>query len=627
MEVPLPIKFTLRLVGGERIEFTSNLLQYFELFGLIVEDAVGYDETSREHVFIEAPTFQLEKPLWLFIRDVYTEHDEIYGAEEGPTVPIQHDQSRHIRAIQLYDLYRLLRILNYYGAPLMLDFVARQLLSRLILIPRTDLFLAHPRVEPQSEKQLEKYLFQPIEWLAKPYHLRRLDLHHIFETYVQTHDIIEYMERTFFPHTTHVLASSMTGSLLVMTQRGLYGFGNNHSGELGLGAFEQSNEWRKIPVENPISVWMGVEHSMVLTVAGLMVFGSNKYGQLGIRVEEEKKEDEVIRLPRQLPIYGVLSAACGAHHTLIHTSHGVYACGRGHNGQLGIGLRMVVREPKEVAFKGKAVAVACGSHFSLILDDAGQVFGFGANQMGQLAQDPKAFPYFSVPMKLEVPERAIMTAISGGDQHTLFLGNKGEVYAVGSNQYGQLGLGIVKRGTVMRLQRITTLRTPIVAICACQTWSLFIDAHGDVYGCGENGAGQLGLGLSDSEERWLPVKIPLERDNQKVLSVAGGLQYSVFLTCEALFIAGPHPPNMAHPPPKRFALQIVTEPICPTLVVANADEQEEGEPKSKKQRSLSCHYCGCSDESRLGYHTASQRLFCMKDGGDCFAKYNTIPIL
>lgn len=91
-------------------------------------------------------------------------------------------------------------------------------------------------------------------------------------------------------------------------------------------------------------------------------------------------------------------------------------------------------------------------------------------------------------------------AVACGRSHTLMLTVNGDVYACGDNTYGQLGVGASYPQAVTPY-RITTLSN-IVAIAAGNHHSLFLSDRGVVRACGRNDSGQ--LGLEDTTHRFLP---------------------------------------------------------------------------------------------------------------------------
>ena len=88
-----------------------------------------------------------------------------------------------------------------------------------------------------------------------------------------------------------------------------------------------------------------------------------------------------------------------------------------------------------------------------------------------------------------------IVAVGGGwENYSVFLDNAGNIYTCGNNQFGQLGLGDTEdRHTPQKVNNIP----PMSCISCCNTaWGYLqiVDEAGRVWSCGRNDFGQLGLG-------------------------------------------------------------------------------------------------------------------------------------
>ena len=148
------------------------------------------------------------------------------------------------------------------------------------------------------------------------------------------------------------------------------------------------------------------------------------------------------------------AVAAGNNHLLVLTTHGnVYAWGAGEQGQLG---RKVLERrkihgtvPEKIVLGSrsrKAVVIGAGGYASFAVDDKGNVWAWGLNNMGQTGTGQSDDPEVQRPQKVEkvsasaLGDGETVVEIAGGEHHTLFLTSKGNVYACGRSEGGQLGL-------------------------------------------------------------------------------------------------------------------------------------------------------------------------------------------
>jgi len=96
-----------------------------------------------------------------------------------------------------------------------------------------------------------------------------------------------------------------------------------------------------------------------------------------------------------------------------------------------------------------AVAVACGSFHFALLDEIGRVITWGAsNEFGQVGHGeekqglgrqlpkPLKFPQYNV-----FPRQMRIRQVACGSTHTAFVSDTGELFSCGANDHGQLGIG------------------------------------------------------------------------------------------------------------------------------------------------------------------------------------------
>ncbi|XP_012283893.1 probable E3 ubiquitin-protein ligase HERC4 isoform X2 [Orussus abietinus] len=273
---------------------------------------------------------------------------------------------------------------------------------------------------------------------------------------------------------------------------------------------------------------LSVAKSTLSRDKNMFCWGSAIHGELGLG----GIEDDNILLPRQVDFKKareIVQIACGENYTIVVIQDGeIYSCGNNDYGQLGHDkprkrLQMIDSIPGNI-FKN----AACGSSHTVAVNEWGQLFSWGCNSEGQLGQDSTKNAEF-IPRMVRTLGTSIVVQISCGLNHTLALTNNGDLYAWGSNNDGQLGLGPdIKKET--KPKHIQSLATVPIAFIACGGYhSIAVSKSGAVFAWGKNSFGQ--LGLNDTVNRSHPVHLRTMR-NSKVCYVACGEDFSVFLTMD-----------------------------------------------------------------------------------------------
>ncbi|XP_047452014.1 secretion-regulating guanine nucleotide exchange factor isoform X2 [Mugil cephalus] len=150
---------------------------------------------------------------------------------------------------------------------------------------------------------------------------------------------------------------------------------------------------------------------------------------------------------------------------------------------------------------------------------------WGANSYGQLGQghvEDQPGPRLSDSAALQ--NREVRT-ISGGGGHTVIITESGEVFACGQNNKGQLGLGHIADISTLQLCPISNQRVTNVA-CGWDFTLLLTDC-GQLLACGSNAFGQLGVGPAVTHSANL---LAVEGLKEPVVSVAAGLRHSLAVT-------------------------------------------------------------------------------------------------
>jgi alpha-tubulin suppressor-like RCC1 family protein len=103
-----------------------------------------------------------------------------------------------------------------------------------------------------------------------------------------------------------------------------------------------------------ISIHCGSYHTIIYKEDGIFVFGHNTSGQLGLG-------DDINRtVPTKLDFNcDIISIHCGSYHTIFNTTDGIYVCGQNICGQLGLGDNIKRNVPTKLSFD-HIISIHCG---------------------------------------------------------------------------------------------------------------------------------------------------------------------------------------------------------------------------------------------------------------------------
>lgn len=158
-----------------------------------------------------------------------------------------------------------------------------------------------------------------------------------------------------------------------------------------------------------------------------------------------------------------------------------------------------------------ASGFGAGYQHLLYLKSDRSLWGVGSDQYGQLGLG-SVISYRTQPTRIATD---VITA-TGGFQHTLFLKSDGTLWAMGYNFYGQLGNGTTSARSIPE-----QIASNVTAIAAGAHHSLFIKSDGTLWAMGNN-SGQLGDGTAVA--RATPVQVA-----SGVRAAAAGASHSLFL--------------------------------------------------------------------------------------------------
>lgn len=184
-------------------------------------------------------------------------------------------------------------------------------------------------------------------------------------------------------------------TLVIKADGTLWSWGNNNSGQLGLGStaseFTTPQQVTAVSTNNWISLAVagGGAHALGITSNGnIYSWGANNHHQLGDGTTNPHNAPIQIAYFQTSSLNG-LTVYCGSFHSLAIVNNGdIYAWGENSNGQLGLGDNTFRSTPAPVLSQSKVISIGCGfNHTSLIKSDRTLVCSAGLNNAGQLGNN------------------------------------------------------------------------------------------------------------------------------------------------------------------------------------------------------------------------------------------------
>ena len=297
------------------------------------------------------------------------------------------------------------------------------------------------------------------------------------------------------------VATGPSGSLVVaIKQNGtLWQWGDNEQYYLG-----NSPTLTLVPTEvgtdtDWTHVAVGHDYVIALKSAGtLWAMGDGDYGVLGLGDDSAALTFQQVGSDTDWA-----SVACGMYHTAAIKQNGtLWTWGHNDCGQLGYSTSPAVEwdVPRQVGSATDWLSVACGSSHTLAITGAGALWAWGDNYAGQIGQGDAAnlggTVRYGAPVRVGADSDWVMA--DGGEWHSIALKSNGTLWGWGDNGYGQLGVGLQSH---IIGQSDTTTPTQIdpgtdwsTVTCGALFSLAAKAADGSFFAWGDNGYGQIGVG-------------------------------------------------------------------------------------------------------------------------------------
>ena len=293
-------------------------------------------------------------------------------------------------------------------------------------------------------------------------------------------------------------------------------------------------------------IYSGWEHNIVIDSNNeIFSWGNNQSCQCGISNNEKRIIQTPINLSEKNNNIKVKKVSCGNEHNLILTiENELYGFGSNDDGILcledpKIKTEKLIKIP--IPKNEKIIEISSGTVHNLILTSNGKIYSWGSSQGGQLGLSEdllkenyikNKITYINKPKEI-ITLNSKIKKISCGEAHSLALTDNGLVYSWGFCSSGQLGLGFCEDsfepGTGMNNCRIFEPRLinslpEIKEIKAGGTYSMFISENKEIYACGVNDLGQLGISDYPSQ------KHVFDKDNLKCFDFVNPTLIECFFT-------------------------------------------------------------------------------------------------
>ena len=190
--------------------------------------------------------------------------------------------------------------------------------------------------------------------------------------------------------------------------------------------------------------------------------------------------------------------ASGLNHSVILLKNGrVLIMGKNDKGQLGLGKEITqVNFPTEIPNIGKIKQIAAGDYHTLLLTENNQVLAMGSNYLGRLGLDSSVSKVF-FPEKLPIHD---VESIAAQDASTILVtGNNVARILTSNSDVGTVSLDGVVKVIPSWLELGET--KAIQDISCAGNHALILSKEGDLYGVGSNVGGALGLGTNETFQK------------------------------------------------------------------------------------------------------------------------------
>lgn len=282
----------------------------------------------------------------------------------------------------------------------------------------------------------------------------------------------------------------------------------------------------------------GTQHSLLLTSDGsVFSFGSGQIGRNAANLSEARMPGMIDTT--NLGGRTISQVSAGFLHSLLLADDGsVFSFGNNLSGATGrnvsSGSTAIASPIDATNLAGKTFSqVSAGGELSLLLAEDGTVFSFGENDFGQTGLGVDAGDtLIATPIDMTNLADRTITQVSAGFLFGLLLDSEGQVFCMGAGFLCGLGSGASNALVATPIDTTNLAGKEIVQLAAWENHSLLLASDGSVFAFGSNQHGQSGIGTSVGS---LAVATPINTQNLsglRVIDVDSGYQFGLILATE-----------------------------------------------------------------------------------------------
>jgi alpha-tubulin suppressor-like RCC1 family protein len=218
-------------------------------------------------------------------------------------------------------------------------------------------------------------------------------------------------------------------------------WGTNEHGQLGVGSTAPANS--ALPVQVPglfsvVAISTGTSHTMALKSDGTVwVWGWNAGGELGLGAQDFGPHPTPVQVAGLTNIVNIFAGDSLSY--AVKSDGTVWGWGFAYGGQLGNGTTgVVITSPIQLPALSGLTKVGSGAGSTIVMKQDNTVWSFGGNTQGRLGRGlPDAGPY-PVPAQIS---GLLAKTLTSGYAHSIIVEPAGTIKVFGANDTGQLGLG------------------------------------------------------------------------------------------------------------------------------------------------------------------------------------------